>query len=57
MNNILSKWFYPKIDNKFIKDIKKIINSKQIDKMNVNAFKFARTNLNVKSFVNKLEKI
>ena len=27
MNNILSKWFYPKIDNKFLKDIKKIINS------------------------------
>ena len=27
MSSILSKWFYPKIDNKFLKDIKKIINS------------------------------
>jgi colanic acid biosynthesis glycosyl transferase WcaI len=37
--------------------LKKIINSKQIDKMNINAFKFARINLNVKSFANKLEQI
>ena len=37
--------------------LKKIINSKKIHKMNINAFKFARINLNVKSFANKLEQI
>ena len=27
MNKILSKWFYPKVDYKFLSDIKKIIDS------------------------------